>query len=154
MKVRLPLCMCLVATCTQLMGCGAPADGAEPSPGITSNAPENGLFAPSASGAESGIDATESVTHTECPDLGAEQMRCGQIALTMKGVGSSCQLVPTVNDLTRPPRSVRFDCGEIPRGPDGYDFDTLGHITLMGDTCAALQKDGPHRVTLNLSCAP
>jgi hypothetical protein len=72
----------------------------------------------------------------------------------MKGIGSSCQLVPTVNDLTRPPRSVRFDCSPIQLGPNGYDFDKLGHITLMGSTCEALQTGGPHRVALILACPP
>jgi len=99
-------------------------------------------------------EGTDGASHADCPDLEDEQIRCGQISLSLKGAGSSCQLTPTLNDLTRPPREVRFDCDALQRGPNGYDYDALGHITLMGDMCAALQKDGPHRVTLILGCPP
>jgi hypothetical protein len=63
-------------------------------------------------------------------------------------------LGPTASDLTLSPRSVRFDCKQLALGPNGYDYDALGHITLMGDTCDALHEDGPHRVTLVLACEP
>jgi len=120
----------------------------EPAPAHTNSAPElEDTAVPSAARAEN-AEASESA------DPCAEQDSCGQLSLTLKGRGSSCQLLPTVNDLTRPPVAVRFDCSPLTRGPDGYDFDALGHITLMGDTCAALQKSGPHRVTLVLSCQP
>jgi hypothetical protein len=123
----------------------------------TNGAAENAVWfeAAGSGGAEAdGGPATDGAASGECPDPCAEQTSCGQICLTLKGIGSSCQLVPTVNDLTRPPRSVHFDCGQLERGPNGYDFDALGHITLMGDTCEALTKSGPHHVTLNLSCPP
>ena len=146
-KASLPLCVCLLATCTLVAACGGPADTNEAAPAHTNGAPELEDAAPSAARAEN-AEATESA------DPCAEQDSCGQISLTLKGRGSSCQLLPTVNDLTRPPVAVRFDCSQLTRGPDGYDFDALGHITLMGETCAALQKSGPHQVTLVLSCQP
>jgi hypothetical protein len=149
-------CVCLLAIAAQLTACGDAADAGEAQLGQTNGAPEsdgNGTASP-ASDAPLGNVSQPDDDAGECPDPCAEPSECGQICLTLKGVGSRCQLVPTANDLTRPPRSVHFDCKPIPRGPDGYDFDALGHITLMGNTCAALQKSGPHRVTLTLGCPP
>jgi hypothetical protein len=161
-KVSLPLCVCLAAVCAQLLGCGSAADISEQRLAQTNGAEDNdsvSAVAPTASDTMLG-DAPESAAagsaddESGCADACTQPSNCGQICLTLKGKGSSCQLVPTANDLTRPPRAVRFDCAEIPRGPNGYDFDALGHITLMGDTCAALTKGGPHHVTLTLSCPP
>ncbi|HET7545821.1 MAG TPA: hypothetical protein VFK05_38400 [Polyangiaceae bacterium] len=158
----LPLhCACLLAICTQLVACGG-ADPLEPNPPPTSAAPKTAFSdsadddssAAKAHSADADADATDGATHADCLDLEQEPISCGQISLTLKGAGSSCQLTPTANDLTRPPRDVRFDCNAIQRGPNGYDYDSLGHITLTGDTCAALQKGGPHRVTLILGCPP
>jgi hypothetical protein len=149
MKVSLVLCVCLTVMSTQLAGCGAPAEANELDAARTNGAQEN--VPPSASAS---AEPSASVTPVDCPDLTPEDISCGQIGITLKGLGSSCQLAPTANDLTRPPRSVRFDCGELEQGPNGYDYDELGHITLMGDTCGALQKGGAHRVTLILSCPP
>lgn len=157
MKVSVILCVWVAAFCTQLLGCSDAANLPEPEPARTSGTAENNwAFAGGGeSGAGSagslGAEATESGTDDECSVPNAN---CGQISLTLKGVGSNCHLLPTVNDLTRPPRSVRFDCSQLERGPNGYDFDELGHITLMGDTCDALTSSGPHRVTLILSCPP
>lgn len=154
MKVRLLLCVCFAGACTQLAGCSDPANLSESESArtTTGTAENNSSFASGDGGAASeGAPATESETDGECSVPNAN---CGQISLTLKGVGSNCHLLPTVNDLTRPPRSVRFDCRQLERGPNGYDFDQLGHITLMGDACAALTKSGPHRVTLVLSCPP
>jgi len=164
-KVLLPPCACLLALATQLAGCG---DGADPL--TMPSAPLNSSFE-SASPAESegaagtanhsGVSDAEAEgteakgkTEPDCADLDDDEIRCGQISLTLKGAGSSCQLTPTLNDLTLLPHSVRFDCQPLERGPNGYDFDELGHITLTGDTCDALQKSGPHRVTLILACTP
>ena len=155
-------CVCLFAICIQVGGCGD-ATGSSEAPTAESNGTFEsagsggsdvtlGSSIPSDANAESD-DPSESAAG-ECPDPCAEQSSCGQICLTLKGRGSSCQLVPTVNDLTLPPRSVRFDCSKLQRGPDGYDFDALGHITLMGETCDALHESGPHRVTLTLACPP
>ena|SRR6187431_2021786 len=167
--------MCLAATCTQLVGCGDPGDSSRAAPAATSGAPENDEWSESggASGTPAdtegaslaqapargdaqteGSESRPSATHAECPDPCAEKTSCGQICLTMKGPGSSCQLLPTANDLTRPPRSVLFDCNPIPRSANGYDFGEQGHITLMGDTCEALHKGGPHRIALILACPP
>ncbi|HKO46774.1 MAG TPA: hypothetical protein VJV79_03575 [Polyangiaceae bacterium] len=158
MKVSLLRCVCLAALYIQLAACGDQAGVSEAEPALASHSPANdSSFANSGSSEPKGskaANASADATDAECPDLGAEQTRCGQISLTLKGVGSSCQLVPTVNDLTRPPRAVRFDCDPLELGPNGYGFDSLGHITLMGDTCEALQQAGPHRVTLILSCPP
>ncbi|HYP76381.1 MAG TPA: hypothetical protein VER12_10510 [Polyangiaceae bacterium] len=155
MKVSLILCACLAVTCTQLAGCGAPAEqSSEPEPAQTNGAWEHGVLSAAGSAATDDSSGSLEEAPSECLDGCLEQARCGQICLTMRGAGSSCQLVPTANDLTRPPRSVHFDCGQIARGPDGYDFDALGHITLMGDTCRALHEGGPHRVALILSCPP
>jgi hypothetical protein len=156
-KVSLRLCVYLLATCIHLVGCGDPASSARDN-AQTNSAPENGLLASgggsAATPAAAGNDKLERSTRTECPDPCAEQTSCGQICLTLKGAGSNCQLVPTLNDLTRPPRSVHFDCSQLELGPNGYDFDALGHITLTGDTCEALQRGGPHRVALVLGCPP
>lgn len=156
MKVSLLHCACLIVISTQLAACGDAADIGE-----ANLAQTNGAYETGGQGATSPASATPlgnvsrpSDDAGQCADPCAERSKCGQICLTLKGVGSSCQLVPTMNDLTRPPRSVLFDCKPIPRGPDGYDFDALGHITLMGNTCAALQQSGPHRVALMLSCPP
>jgi hypothetical protein len=166
-KVSLLQCAYLFAFCTPILGCG---DGAEPlTPATPLNSPyESAIPAQdeSAAGGSAnrggGADDTETENaagakgeaQPDCADLDAEDIRCGQISLTMKGAGSSCQLVPTLNDLTLPPRSVRFDCQPLERGPNGYDFDELGHVTLTGDTCAALHESGPHRLTLILACTP
>jgi hypothetical protein len=132
-----------------LLASGGASGGATTSSGGTS--PED---APPRDDEEAdGDHATESAG-LDCPDPCAEPTSCGQICITLKGPGSSCQLVPTANDLTRPPRSVRFNCTQIPRGPNGYDIDAQGHIALMGDTCEALGKGGPHRVALILGCPP
>jgi hypothetical protein len=149
MKVSLVLCVCLTVMSTHLAGCGAPAEATELDVARTNGAQENVPLSASAS-----AEPSASAPPVDCPDLTQEDISCGQIGITLKGLGSSCQLAPTANDLTRPPRSVRFDCGELEHGPNGYDYDELGHITLMGDTCAALQKGGAHRVTLILSCPP
>ena len=174
MKGSLLLCACLVAICTQ-GGCGGPADSSQLTPAEASGAHETVQWSESAgaSGATASdpgaaslekserdeaqsesAEASDSATRADCPDPCAEQTGCGQICITMKGPGSSCQLQPTANDLTRPPRSVQFDCSPIPRGPNGYDFGEQGHITLMGDTCAALSTGGPHRIALILACPP
>ena len=142
-------CACLFVICAQLVACG---DAAEPLAPPTS-AMSGGPTAPEDAKAET-PEAAEVGAQPDCADLSQEQIRCGQLSLDMKGAGSSCQLTPTANDLTRPPRSVLFDCQPLERGSNGYDFDALGHITLMGDTCEALQKSGPHRVTLLLGCPP
>jgi len=141
---------------TQLAACSDAIESAEPNLAQTNGTYDNGdpATASPASGAPLGNLSQQGDGSGQCPDPCAEQTECGQICLKLKGVGSSCQLVPTMNDLTRPPRSVHFDCNAIPYGPDGYDFDALGHITLMGNTCAALQNSGPHRVTLTLACPP
>jgi len=148
--------VCLFAICIPLGACGDAAGASE-----VPLAETNGTFEGAGSGGSevtlgSALPSDEPSNNEdgECADPCDEETSCGQICLTLKGRGSSCQLVPTVNDLTLPPRSVRFDCNQLQRGPDGYDFDALGHITLMGDTCDALQKSGPHRVTLTLACTP
>ena len=151
MKVSLPLCVCVFALCTPLAGCGDQPDRSESEPARTSGAPESTDLLPAESAAD---QANESAAQAECPDPCAEQNQCGQICITLKGAGSSCQLIPTVNDLSRPPRSVWFDCSQLQFGGNGYDFDRLGHITLTGDTCEALTQDGPHRVALILGCPP
>lgn len=155
MKVSLLLCACLLTTATQVAGCGDQAGTSEPELRTADGATDlaDVVAAPAAARAAA-PEPEESATHNDCPDSCAEQTGCGQICLTLKGLGSSCQLTPTVNDLTRPPRSVQFDCSTLQHGPNGYDFDALGHITLMGDTCQALQQGGPHRVTLILGCPP
>ena len=154
MKASLLLCACSFAIGTQLLGCGDQPGLTEADVEHTSGAPESAAGAePRAEPAES-AKAAGSAAGADCAELSPERNRCGQISLTMKGVGSSCQLLPTANDLTRPPRSIWLDCSEIARGPNGYDFDPLGHITLLGRTCEALTEDGPHRVTLLLSCPP
>jgi len=153
-KVSVILCVWVAAFSTQLLGCGDAANRSEPEPARTSGTAENNwAFASNGDGGATSQDAeaADSGIGDECSVANAN---CGQISLTLKGVGSNCHLVPTVNDLTRPPRSVRFDCRPLELGPNGYDFDELGHITLMGDTCAALAKSGPHRVTLVLGCPP
>jgi hypothetical protein len=150
----------VIAISTHLAACGDALDSAEPNLAQTNGAYEDegggegDDTAPPSNDTPLGNASRQGDDAGECPDACVEPSECGQICLKLKGVGSSCRLVPTANDLTRPPRSVHFDCNPIPRGPDGYDFDTLGHITLMGNTCAALQKSGPHRVTLNLGCPP
>lgn len=162
MKVSPLHCVCLFAICAQLGACGDATDPSElhlaqtngaygSSPAASSSAPHRDVSQPSDSESD---DEGESASVDECPDACVEKSSCGQICIRLKGRGSSCQLVPTANDLTRPPRSVHFDCNEISRGPDGYDFDSLGHITLMGKTCSALQKGGPRRITLTLGCPP
>jgi hypothetical protein len=170
-KVSLLRCVCFIAICTQLAGCGeqdtsaeldvARASGAPfESGGAAGATPTKGGEGALGSGATrddaeaEGDDAKEGEAAASCPDPCIERTPCGQICLTMKGPGSSCQLVPTANDLTRPPRSVQFNCDELQRGPNGYDFDALGHITLTGSTCEALHRGGPHRVALLLSCPP
>jgi hypothetical protein len=154
--------VCLTVTCTQLAACGSGSESAawDEGGGASGAAPANSggawgedVSAASSAGVED-VEATDSAPHGECADPCAEQTSCGQICLTMKGAGSSCQLVPTANDLTRPPRSVHFDCRQLPRGPNGWDVDAQGHIALMGDTCKALNKGGPHRVALILGCTP
>ena len=154
MKVSCLLCVCLAACCTQLAACGDPANLSESDSAHTTGTAENNwAFAGDRDGGagSAGAESSDSETDGECSVPNAS---CGQLSLTLKGVGSNCHLLPTVNDLTRPPRGVRFDCSQLERGPNGYDFDELGHITLMGDTCAALTRSGPHRVTLILSCPP
>ena len=155
-KVSLLHCACLFAISTQLAACGDAVDTSEANFAQTNGAYDNND--PGAASPSSGApldDLTQPGDGSgQCADPCAERTECGRICLTLKGVGSSCQLAPTMNDLTRAPRSVQFDCNTISRGPDGYDFDALGHITLMGNTCAALQKSGPHRVTLTLGCPP
>ena len=151
MKVSLLLCVCMALTGTQIAGCGAPVEPSESDVAVTNGAQEN---VPLSASASANPESNETATPVDCPDLTPEQIKCGQIGISLKGHGSSCQLAPTANDLTRPPRSVRFDCHELEHGPNGYDYDALGHITLMGSTCDALQKGGGHRVTLLLSCPP
>jgi hypothetical protein len=162
MKVSLLGCMCWALVSTQLAGCGDPQDssaedlaasGETPKPNGFGGAPAEEL--PRATDAdELGRAEAERETLTECPELDDPPPSCGQISIKLAGRGSSCQLAPTASDLSRPPRSVRFDCKQIGRGPDGYDFDSIGHVTLMGDTCQALHTEGPHRVTLVLTCEP
>ncbi len=161
MKVSLLRCVC-VAVALALTGCGdqpESTDAEQPPPDV-----EPGRAAPIESAGAAGADArdddyddaetAESQTFPECPELDQQPASCGQISIKLKGRGSSCQLGPTASDLTRSPRSVRFDCEPLVRGPDGYDYDELGHITLMGETCDQLQRGGPHRVTLVLGCEP
>ncbi|HYQ00311.1 MAG TPA: hypothetical protein VER96_16660 [Polyangiaceae bacterium] len=156
MKVSPLHCVYLFAICTQLGACGSAVDTSdEHHLGQTDGTYQSDVnSALPASDTPLGDVAQPSADAGECSDPCAEHTECGQICLTLKGAGSSCQLVPTANDLTRPPRSVRFDCDTIPQGADGYDFDSLGHITLTGSVCTALQKGGPHRVTLTLACPP
>jgi hypothetical protein len=105
---------------------------------------------------EAGSDGTEADAPalSDCPELDEQLVTCGQISIKLKGRGSSCQLLPKVSDLTLPPRTVRFDCNPLVWGPNGYDYDATGHITLTGDTCQALQAGGAHLVTLSLACGP
>lgn len=165
MKVSLLRCMCLAVACTQLLGCGdradslvgesapaADADGDREPSGAAGARAES--FAREVGDDERDRAVGERAIALDCPELDDEVAACGQISIKLKGSGSSCRLGPTASDLTRPPSSVRFDCSQLRRGPDGYDFDELGHITLMGDTCDALQTGGPHRVTLVLACGP
>lgn len=161
MKVSLLLCVCLTAMSTQLLACGSAADLSEPPLAQTNAYDDDAISSVPPTASDTTIGAALPAAPDgagndadECAKECEHATSCGQICLTLKGRGSSCQLLPTVNDLTRPPRAVRFDCTEIARGPNGYDFDALGHITLMGDTCAALTKGGPHRVSLVLSCPP
>lgn len=156
MKVALLPCVCLLATFTHLMGCGGEPGASEPESARTNGGTEEDGLVASGGASDVAPENTGGALfgHSECTDPCAEQTSCGQICLTLKGAGSSCQLTPTVNDLTRPPRKVRFNCTELPHGPNGYDFDKLGHITLMGDTCKALHQGGPHHVALILSCPP
>jgi hypothetical protein len=152
----------LLAICTHVGACGDATDPAEShlaqtngaywtSPAPTASAPRRGVSQPADFRSD---DANENEQTGECPAACVEKSSCGQICIELKGHGSSCQLVPTANDLTRPPRSVHFDCDEISLGPDGYDFDSLGHLTLMGNTCSALHSGGPRRITLTLGCPP
>ena len=180
MKVSLLACMCLAVACTQLLGCGDQGGGREPDPlsaadGDASHAPPNDSDAEVSAeeatrrayrdehdgrdgrdGPEplDGAEAAAGAPPADCADHDGDPSGCGQISFKLKGLGSSCQLLPTASDLTRTPRSVRFDCKPIVRGPNGYDYDALGHITLTGETCEALHTGGPHRVTLVLACGP
>lgn len=149
MKVLNLPCVCMTVTAA-LVGCAVPVAGSEEADAARTHGAQEDV----PSSADRGrAEASETVT-ADCPDLTPDQISCGQIGISLKGLGSSCQLVPTANDLTRPPRSVRFDCGELQLGPNGYDYDALGHLTLTGNTCDALQKGGAHRVTLILACPP
>jgi hypothetical protein len=136
------------------MGCGDQSNASEQDVWHTNGAQEFDAVSESRAMPENPGDEALGEAHTDCSDGCAAQTDCGQICLSMKGVGSSCQLLPTVNDLTRPPRSVRFDCSPLQRGPNGYDFDALGHIVLTGRTCEALHTGGPHHVELILTCPP
>jgi hypothetical protein len=154
MKVQLLLCVCMALVGTQLAGCGDQADSLELEPVA---APENDAEYPAPDAKNDrhdGADTDEPAAPSDCPELDEAPASCGQISIKLKGLGSSCQLMPTASDLSRYPRSVRFDCTPLVRGPNGYDYDATGHLTLMGDTCEALQQGGPHRVTLLLTCEP
>ena len=87
-----------------------------------------------------------------CLEPGNAPSGCGQLSISINHPNASCQLAPTMNDLVQLPRSVLVDCVELARGPNGYDFDALGHITIMGDACEALMVSAPHRVDLLLDC--
>jgi hypothetical protein len=167
-KVSLALWVFSLAACALQTGCIAPTDASEASAAQTNGSPETAEFHANETnpgevllrdvsliGEKSGrVEATPGATDPGCSDPCGEQAVCGHICITLKGPGSSCQLVPTANDLTRSPRSVLFDCKPIEHGPNGYDFDALGHVTLRGDTCEALNTDGPHHVSLILGCPP
>jgi len=147
MKVSLLPWVCVLASCALLVGCGGPADAAELELAHTSGAP-----AESESVEPRAIEAAPSAIVAECANACGEQPPCGEICISMNG--SSCRLALTANDLTRSPRGVRFDCLELERGPNGYDYDELGHVTLTGDTCEAAKSGGPHRLAVILGCAP
>jgi hypothetical protein len=167
MKVSLLRCVCLALIGTQLAGCGDQADSVEldptpiaerkvshPTPSELDGTTDEESAGDGEDNEQDGAEAAEPATPSDCPDVEDPPSGCGQISIKLKGLGSSCRLMPTASDLTRSPRSVRFDCTRIERGPNGYDYDALGHITLMGETCQALQTGGPHRVTLSLGCGP
>lgn len=87
-----------------------------------------------------------------CTDPCSAPSSCGQLCISISHPNASCQLAPTMNDLVQLPHSVLVDCVELTRGPNGYDFDNLGHITIMGDACEAMMGSAPHRVDLLLDC--
>jgi len=153
MKVSLLRCVCWALLGTQLAGCGGAGESLEIEPTVavddgTSQPTPKDAGGAAAAGDEPGDESEESA-EPECAELEQQPAGCGQLSFRP---GSSCQLVPTANDLTRSPRGVRFDCTRLVRGPNGYDFDASGHLALTGDTCAALQTGGSHRVTLLLAC--
>ena len=153
MKVSLLLCVCWALVCTQLAGCGDQANSVESDPAVAVAAGGEAAH-PTPSDSAGAAAAAESPAGADCPELSEQPTSCGQISIQLKGPDASCHLLPTANDLTRSPHSVSFDCTELVRGPNGYEYDALEHLTLMGDTCEALQAGGPHRVTLIPACGP
>jgi hypothetical protein len=117
--------------------------------------PENSEGSDSTSSAGSAnlpAGTAQNIVISDCSDRRSAPSGCGQLSISISHPNASCQLAPTMNDLVQLPRSVLVDCVELARGPNGYDFDALGHITILGDACEAMMASAPHRVDLLLDC--